>query len=72
MALPKEERYTYTDYLEQDGKERIELIDGVPRMMAPPSREHQEISGELYRQLANFLGGEAVPGLCRTLRRPSV
>ena len=45
MALPKEERYTYTDYLEQDGKERIELIDGVPRMMAPPSREHQEISG---------------------------
>ena len=29
MALPKEERYTYTDYLEQDGKERIELIDGA-------------------------------------------
>lgn len=66
MALPKEERYTYTDYLEQDGKERIELVDGVPRMMAPPSREHQEISGELYRQLANFLEGKP----CRVYAAP--
>ena len=27
-------------------------------MMAPPSRIHQEISGELFRQLANFLEGK--------------
>ena len=49
MALPREERYTYADYLEWDEKERVELIDGAPLMMAPPSRKHQEISGEIYR-----------------------
>lgn len=58
MALPREERYTYADYLEWDEKERVELIDGAPLMMAPPSRKHQEISGEIYRQLANFLRGK--------------
>ena len=38
MALAKEERYTYADYLEWDENERIELIYGAPVMMAPPSR----------------------------------
>lgn len=66
MALPKEERYTYADYLEWDEKERVELIDGAPLMMAPPSRKHQEISGEIYRQLANFLRGKG----CRVYAAP--
>ena len=66
MALPREERYTYADYLEWDEKERVELIDGAPLMMAPPSRKHQEISGEIYRQLANFLRGKG----CRVYAAP--
>ena len=66
MALPKEERYTYADYLEWDENERIELIYGAPVMMAPPSRRHQEISGEIYRQLANFLEGKK----CRVYSAP--
>lgn len=66
MPLPKEQRYTLADALAWDEKERIELIDGYPVMMAPPSRVHQEISGELYRQLANFLEGKK----CRAYPAP--
>lgn len=58
MALPKEETYTYVDYLAWDENERIELLYGAPVLMAPPSRRHQEILTELTRQLANFLEGK--------------
>ena len=55
MALPAEKtRYTFADVLSWDEDERIEIIDGEAFMMATPSRIHQEISGELFRQLANF------------------
>ena len=55
MALPAEKgRYTFADCLNWDEKERAELIGGEIVMMAPPSRVHQEICGELFRQLANF------------------
>ena len=59
MALPAEKgRYTFADCLNWDEKERAELIGGEIVMMAPPSRVHQEICGELFRQLANFLEGK--------------
>ena len=58
MPLPKEDRYTLADVLTWDEQERIELIDGTPVMMAPPSRAHQKISGELGRQLGNYLEGK--------------
>ena len=58
MPLPKEDRYTLADVLTWDEQERIELIDGAPVMMAPPSRAHQKISGELGRQLGNYLDGK--------------
>lgn len=59
MPLPEtKERYTFADYLEWEEAEHTELIDGIPMMMAPPLRIHQEISGELFRQLANHLDGE--------------
>lgn len=58
MPLPKEERYTFADILSWDIDARIELIDGVPYMMAPPSTEHQRITGEIFRQVANFLVGK--------------
>ncbi len=48
--------YTYSDYLSWHEDERFELIDGVPFSMTPsPPRKHQEISGELFRQFANYL-----------------
>lgn len=58
MPLPKEERYTLADVLTWDETERVELIDGAPVMMAPPSRIHQKISAELGRQLGNYLEGK--------------
>ena len=67
MALPAENvRYTFADCLSWEGDERIEIINGEPFMMAPPSRIHQEISGELFRQLANFLDGKK----CRVYAAP--
>ena len=56
--LAEEIKYTYKDYLRWDGKVRYELIDGVAYAMAAPSRLHQKISGELFRQLSNFLRGK--------------
>lgn len=60
MALPAEKpRYTFADVLTWDEDERVEIIDGEAIMMAPaPARVHQEISGELFRQLANYLWGK--------------
>jgi len=59
MALPAEQlRYTFADYLTWEGNQRMELLDGEAVLMASPSRIHQKISGELFRQLANFLEGK--------------
>jgi len=55
-ARKREERFTYGDYLKWPDEERWELIDGVAYDMSPsPSRRHQEIVGELYRQISNYL-----------------
>ena len=59
MPFPaKQERFTFSDVLTWDENERIEIIHGEAFMMAPPSRIHQEISGEIFRQLANYLEGK--------------
>ena len=60
MALPAEkELYTLADYLQWDEEEgRYELIDGDAYLMAPPTPLHQKTSGEIFRQLANFLEGK--------------
>lgn len=59
MALPAEKaRYTFAECLAWNEKERIEIINGEAFMMATPSSQHQEISMELTRQLANFLEGK--------------
>ena len=47
MVFPAENaRRTFADVLAWDENERAEIIDGQVFMMAPPSRVHQEISGE--------------------------
>ncbi len=59
MAFPAEkERYTFADILDWEESERAELIDGEVYLMAPPSRIHQEVSGEIFPQIANFLEGK--------------
>ncbi len=59
MALPAEEmRYTFADYLTWDEDDHIELIYGYPRMMSPPLRIHQKVSGELFAQLHGYLDGK--------------
>ncbi len=59
MAMPAEnKRYTFADVLTWDESDRIEIINGEAFMMAPPSRVHQEISGELFGQLRDYLKGK--------------
>jgi Uma2 family endonuclease len=48
--------HTYADYLQWPEEARYELIDGQAFAMAPaPTRRHQEVVGELFRQIANAL-----------------
>ena len=58
MALPQEKLYTLADVLSWDEQKRVELIDGVPVMMAPPIRIHQKISTSLVTQLNVYLDGK--------------
>ncbi|MBU1486738.1 Uma2 family endonuclease, partial [bacterium] len=59
LARKEVERYTYGDYLSWPDDERWELIEGVAYDMSPaPSRWHQQIAGELFKQIAVFLTGK--------------
>lgn len=59
MESQSDKRYTYADYASWETKERYELIDGVPHMMAPaPSTEHQRVLRRLFTRLANHLEGK--------------
>ncbi|MEN6351007.1 MAG: Uma2 family endonuclease [Syntrophomonas sp.] len=63
MDTPFEKRkepFTYGDYLKWPDEERWEIINGLPYLMSPaPSPEHQRISMEIGRQLANYLRGKS-------------
>ncbi len=49
-------RMTYEEYLEgPEIKGRYDVIDGVLIMAPSPTRKHQEILGQLYHLLRNFL-----------------
>lgn len=50
-----EKKYTYAHYLAFPDDERWEIIDGVPYMQSAPTWQHQRISGELFRQISNYL-----------------
>ena len=48
--------YTYADYCRWPEGERWELINGTAYDMSPaPNRRHQEIAGEVFRRLSNFV-----------------
>ena len=56
MALPqKDEYYTLEDALHWEEHEHIELLDGIPVMLATPSTSHQRVVLALVRQLADYL-----------------
>lgn len=69
MSLSKRDtqHHTYGEYRRWPEAVRYELIDGLAYAMAPaPSRRHQEVLGELFRQVANALEGHS----CRVFIAP--
>ena len=59
--------YTYADYLTWRFKERVELFKGKLMKMSPaPSFSHQDISGELFGNLYNFLKNKP----CKVISAP--
>jgi Uma2 family endonuclease len=54
------QHHTYADYLTWSATYGDEVIDGIAYVREPPapSRLHQEVVGELHRQIANSLQGK--------------
>jgi Uma2 family endonuclease len=54
------QHYTYADYKAWELKEgeRYELIGGTAYALPTPNDQHQAVSGELSRQIANYLHGK--------------
>ena len=60
MGLPQRDHgfHTYGDYLGWTDDMRYELIQGAAYAMGPaPARRHQEVAGEMFRQIADALDG---------------
>jgi len=54
-AVQLERKYTYSDYCKWDDDKRWELIQGIPYLMASPSRVHQKVVLSLGRAIENYL-----------------
>ena len=61
MPLPKEKLHTIDDIFALADRERAELIDGQIYDMAPPTRNHQKITGNLFLEIANYIKGKGGP-----------
>ena len=61
MPLPKEGVYTIDDIYNLPNGERAELIDGQIYYMAPHSRRHQDIIGELFATIRDYIHATMVP-----------
>ncbi len=59
-------RISYEELLKFDDDKRYELIDGILYMMASPKVSHQELVGEIYFQLKQYLKGKK----CRVFISP--
>lgn len=68
MALARRDQaqHTYADYLGWPETIRYELVDGVAYLMGGPDMAHQDIVGEVFRQLGNALQGKP----CRAFVAP--
>jgi Uma2 family endonuclease len=60
MELRKENHsYTYADYRTWDNGQRWEIIEGAPCLMSPaPTFAHQQLCGEVFGQLREYLKGK--------------
>ena len=68
MPLLEKKIYTIEAiYALPEGK-RAELIDGKIYYMAPPSRKHQDISGELYADIKSYIRSHG--GDCKVYAAP--
>lgn len=67
-ALGKGNIYTIDDIYALPEGERAELIDGKIYYMAPPSRNHQRISGKLHQTIANYIDSKG--GKCEVYAAP--
>lgn len=54
-APKKQGDYTIEDYYDLPEERRAELIDGVLYDMSSPTFVHQQIAGEIYLQISNFI-----------------
>lgn len=54
-ALAQEKLYTIDDIYSLPDGERAELIDGQIYYMAPPSRKHQRIAGEIFAIIREYI-----------------
>ena len=68
MPLPKEKIYTIEDIYALPDGERAELINGQIYYMAPPSRKHQSIVGELFAVIRDYIRKNN--GSCRIYPAP--
>lgn len=60
----KQGEYTLEDYYTLPDERRVELIDGVIYDMSAPTFVHQQISGEIYATIRNYIsrkGGSCLP-----------
>ena len=68
IPVIKDKKYTVEDYYNTSEDDRVELINGIFYDMAPPSREHQRISGELFTTIRNHIRDNS--GLCEIYAAP--
>ncbi len=55
MGLVNERIFTIEDIYNLPEGQRAELVDGHIYMMAPPNRQHQEIVGELFALIREYI-----------------
>ncbi len=68
MPLPQVCSYTIDDIYALPDGERAELIDGGIYYMAPPSRKHQDIAGELFGVIREYI--KSNHGSCKVYAAP--
>ncbi|MEY8516734.1 Uma2 family endonuclease [Lachnospiraceae bacterium 29-84] len=66
--MEETKRYTIDDIYNLPEGRRAELVDGILVMMAPPSRKRQEIAGELFGTIREYI--QKKNGLCRSYIAP--
>ncbi|MEW6418826.1 MAG: Uma2 family endonuclease [Nitrospirota bacterium] len=67
LALKKEKRYTFNDYITWPDDERWEIIDGVAYNMSPaPKVKHQNIVSSLHIKLKTYTSNICYTGIAPT------